>query len=300
MKHTTIAIIGAGGVGTTIAYALLLKSIAGEILLVDTQDNKCSGEVLDLHDVLSFSTCSNIRKATYKEAAQTDIIIICAGAKQKPGQTRTELFDINKGIIADIIKNLSSINPQAILIMVTNPLDALTTIAQKISGLPQNQIFGAGTFLDSQRLRSIIAQEVKVAEQSVNAYVIGEHGDTQFVAWSTAEIGAAPLNNFPIFTQQKLDELAKKAKDRAYDIINLKGSTFFGIGTCAAYFCEIIIHNKRQVLPLSVFRKEFDVSLSVPVILGEKGIEEVLLPNLSTTEKQSLEKSAQAIKKLLN
>jgi L-lactate dehydrogenase len=277
----------------------MLKSIAGEILLVDMQDDKCSGEVLDLHDVLSFSTCSNIKKATSKEAGQADIIIICAGAKQKPGQTRAELFQTNKNVIIDIIKGLSPINPRAILIVVTNPLDALTTIAQKISGLPQGQVFGAGTFLDSQRLRSLIAQEVKVSEQSVNAYVIGEHGDSQFVAWSTAEIGAAPLNNFPIFTQQKLDEIAKKAKDRAYDIINLKGSTFFGIGTCAAYFCEIIIHNKRQVLPLSVYRKEFDVCLSIPVILGEKGVEEALPLNLTTTEKQSLEKSAQAIKSLL-
>lgn len=299
MKHTTIAIIGAGGVGTTIAYALLLKSIAGEILLIDTQDDKCRGEVLDLHDVLSFSTCSNIKKATFKEAAQADIIIICAGTKQKPGQTRAELFDVNKDIITDIIKNLAPINPQAILIMVTNPLDALTTIAQKISGLPQNQVFGAGTFLDSQRLRSLIAQEVNVSEQSVNAYIIGEHGDTQLVAWSVAEIGAAPIKNFPIFTQQKIDKITKNVTDKAYEIINLKGSTFFGIGTCAAYFCEMIIHNKRQIIPLSVFIKEFGLCLSMPVILGEKGIEQILPLNLSAQEKQLLAKSAQAIKDLL-
>jgi L-lactate dehydrogenase len=295
MKHAKIAIIGAGRVGTTTAYALMLKNLVGEILLVDIDPNRCRGEIFDLSDTLSFSATSRVREATLEQAGQADIIIMAAGVAQKQGQSRTELLETNYDIVSSVMQQMRPINPQAIFIMVTNPVDLMTLCAQEHSTLARNQIFGSGTLLDSTRLQLTIADKAGVAEESVHAYILGEHGDTQFPAWSCAQISGVPLLEFPGITTKDLDLIAEQTKNKVYDIILCKGSTFFGIATCVAAMCESIIFDQKKVFTLSVFNEEFGICLSMPAVLGERGIEKILPIPLSEGEQKQFTASAQAL-----
>lgn len=300
MKHSKIAIIGAGSVGSTTAYALLLKKITAEIILVDINENRCHGEILDLSDTLSFGNTSQISTGTAQDAGRADIIIIAAGKAQTPGQTRADLWQSNATIITNIINSIKPINPQAIIIMVTNPLDALTGLTQSLSGLPHNQVFGSGTFLDTLRLRGIIAQKINIDPASVNAYVIGEHGDSQCVAWSSADIAGTPIEKFPGITKKDLEIFTQQTKDKAYEIIACKGSTFFGIATCVAAICEAIIFNQNTIMPLSIYIPEYNSYLSMPAVLGENGIQKIIPIPLNNDEKQKLYESSQQLQKLVN
>ncbi|PKN03706.1 L-lactate dehydrogenase [Candidatus Dependentiae bacterium HGW-Dependentiae-1] len=296
MKHSKIAIIGAGRVGTTTAYALMLKNIVAEILLVDIDPNRCQGEIYDLADTLSFSTASNIHAATLKEAGRADIIVVTAGIAQQPKQSRTALIEVNQKIVTNILSDLKPINPHAIILMVTNPVDLMTLCAQEHAGLPHAQVFGSGTFLDSKRLQLAIANHVGVAEESVHAYVLGEHGDTQFPAWSCAQISGIPLLKFPGINEKDLAKIGVQTKNKAADIILCKGSTFFGIAICVAAMCESILFHQKKVFTLSVFNQEFGVCLSLPVVLGGRGIEKILPIPLSDSEQKQFTASAQALR----
>ena len=298
MEHAKIAIIGAGAVGSTTAYALILKNIAGELILIDINKELCKGQVHDLSDALPFSTTSQVRVGTLKDAAQADIIIISAGKRQKVGQKRIELLKTNCAIMQQIISDMKPINPEAIIIIVSNPLDTLTLCAQQASDLDRSQVFGTGTFLDTQRLRGILSKKLTIAEQSIHAYILGEHGDTQFAAWSTATIAGIPIIEFPEITETDLENFAQEAKNRAYEIIECKGATYFGIATCVAAICENIIYDTKRVLPLSVYTEAFKVCLSMPAVLGESGIEQILPPPLSAKEQLQLENSAEYLQKL--
>ncbi|HLJ31702.1 MAG TPA: L-lactate dehydrogenase [Candidatus Babeliales bacterium] len=298
MKHSKIAIIGAGIVGSTTAYALILKKITAEIILVDIDETRCHGEILDLSDAISFNGTSMVRAGTAQDAAKADIIIITAGKAQNPGQTRQELFAANKTIISNIFTTIKPINPDAVIIMVSNPLDCLTLLAQSLSGLPRNQVFGTGTFLDTLRLHEIIAQKLNIAPQSINAYVLGEHGDSQFVAWSSAEIAGIPVAQYPGIEHKNLEQFSQQVKDKAYNIIACKGSTSFGIATCIATICQAIIFNQKIIIPLSVYIQEHTVCLSMPAILGENGIENILAIPLSENEEQKLLYCAQQLQSI--
>ncbi len=298
MTHSKIAIIGAGIVGSTTAYALLLKKITAEIILVDINETRCHGEILDLSDAMFFNGTSQVRAGTPQDAAQADIIIITAGKPQNPGESRLDLLKTNKAVIADIFANIKPINPQTIIIIVTNPLDPLTMLAQTLSGLPRNQVFGTGTFLDTLRLRGFIAEKTGVAPGSVNAYVIGEHGDSQCVAWSSAEIAGTPISKLPGMKKKDLDLIAQQVKDKAYEIIQCKGSTSFGIAACVAAMCEAIIFDQKIVMPLSTYVPEYKICLSMPAVLGENGIEKVLPIPLSDNEQKKLQNSAQQLHNL--
>jgi len=298
MKKSKVAIIGAGNVGSTTAYAIMLKNLASEIILVDINEIHCIGEIYDLDDALSFSYTSSIKKGTPQQAAQADIIIITAGKKQEPGQDRRALLETNKKVISDIFNSLKPVQKHAIVIIVTNPLDILTLHAQQVSGLSEKQVFGSGTYLDSQRLRGFIAKKLNVAEQSVEAYILGEHGDTQFPAWSCADIGGAPIKNFKQMTESVLHDMAEETRLKAYEIIKCKGATFFGIATCVADICENIIFNQKRIMPLSIFVKELGVCLSLPVVLGAHGIEKILELPLDNKEKELLKKSAESLEKM--
>ncbi len=299
MKHSKIAIIGAGTVGSTIAYTLLLKTITAEVILVDIDQTRCHGEILDLSDAMAFNGTSMIRAGTPTDASQADIIIITAGKPQNPGETRLDLFTTNKAIITDIFTSIKPINPQAIIIMVTNPLDPLTMLAQKLSDLPTHQVFGTGTFLDTLRLRGLIAQKTDVAIESVNAYVVGEHGDSQCAVWSSADIAGKPITQFPGIQQKDLDIIAQQVKDKAYEIIQCKGSTAFGIAACVTKICEAIIFNQKIVIPLSTYIKDYKTCLSMPAILGENGIEKILSMTLNDNEQKIVSDSAQQLHKFL-
>jgi L-lactate dehydrogenase len=297
MVNKKIAIIGAGSVGSTIAYALILKNINAEILLVDIDEKRCKGEVLDLSDAL-FCSAAKIKNSRVQDASQADIIIIAAGARQKPKQSRTDLIAINRFIIAAILEQIRPIKQHAIIIMVTNPVDILTFDAQQFSGLPRNQVFGSGTFLDTVRLHGILAKKLNIAMQSINAYILGEHGDTQFAAWSIANIAGVPLLNFPQINKKILTQIAEEARKKAYEIISCKGATYYGIAACVTTICQAIILDQKLVIPLSCYIPTFNICLSIPIILGGKGIEQILEIPLNKIEQQQLIKSAEYLQKL--
>lgn len=296
MKHTKIAIIGAGAVGSTTAYALMLRNLAAEIILVDINDLRCKGEMLDLSDTLSFSVSSNIHVGTMQEARHANIIIFSAGIPQKSGQSRAELLVTNKKVVQSVFEQLQPINPETIIIMVTNPVDVLTLLAQNINGLPRTQIFGTGTLLDSLRLRGVLSHTLGVAEQSVDAYVLGEHGDSQFAAWSCAHVAGAPIASFPEITHEKLIAIEQATRQKALDIIACKGATYYGIAACVSLMCESIIFDQKRVLPLSTYHENLGVCLSLPVVLGERGIEKTIPLKLDAHEEKMLYQSAKCIK----
>jgi len=296
MRQTKIAIIGAGAVGSITAYALILKDIPAEILLVDINEQRCKGEVLDLSDALGFSYCSKITKGTLKDTKDAEIIIICAGVPQKPDQSRAELVHTNKKIVTSIIKDLKPIPENQIILMVTNPVDAMTYFVLKESGLPENQVFGSGTFLDTERIKGLIAEKLKVQHRSIQMSVLGEHGDSQVPIWSTAQIDGMPILDFQAMEHDDLEYFAQKTKQKAYDIIKYKGATFFGIAACICRLCEAIVFDQEKIFPVSAFVKDFDVCLSLPAIIGHGGIKDLTEIVLSEQEKEKLFASAKKIR----
>ncbi|MCC7415200.1 MAG: L-lactate dehydrogenase [Epsilonproteobacteria bacterium] len=294
MQKPVIAIIGAGAVGSTAAYALMY-TLSAEIVLIDLNEHKCNGEVQDLEDAGSMSDGSTIRAGTIGDARQADIVVITAGIAQKPGQTRLELLKTNYEIVGSIMQSMHPIKKSTIIIVVTNPVDILTRYVQEISGLPNNQVFGSGTFLDTQRLRCSLAEHFSINPSSIHAYVLGEHGDTQFVPWSTAMIGTAPLCSFSI-DEQALAAMAHKAQRKAYEIISCKGFTSFGIASAVATYCEAIIGDTKRVIPLSCFIEELSVCLSMPAVLGLRGIEQIVRPPFNAQEQEKLCASVQVVR----
>ncbi|KAI9095194.1 lactate dehydrogenase/glycoside hydrolase [Phlyctochytrium arcticum] len=294
-----IAIVGgAGSVGATAAYAILLKRVASELILVDLNEKACEAQVLDLSDA-AFLADTKVRVGNYKEAGQADIVIITAGAKQRPGETRVELIGRNRDILASCIDQMKPFKPSTVLLLVSNPVDVLTYFAQKLSGLPHKQVLGSGTFLDSARLRSTLAAKLDVAETAVHAYVLGEHGDSQFVAWSSAHVANSPLLSFPQIKALDLQKVADDVKNKAYKIIEAKGATYFGIGGVAASICESIIFDHRHIRPLSHFIPELNVCLSFPVVLGHEGVKQTLKPPLTESEEKLLQESVKSMRSVI-
>lgn len=295
MKQPTIAIIGAGAVGSTTAYTCMMNT-AAKILLVDINTKRCAGEIDDLADALPFGTASEIAQGTIQQAGQADIIVIAAGIPQKPGQSRLELLQTNKKIMQSLIHEMQPINKQSIIIIVTNPVDILTRLVQEIAGLPRQQIFGSGTLLDTQRLRGLISKKIAIDPRSIHLYVIGEHGDSQCVAWSAADVGGVPLSQFHELTPQELDALAKQAREKAYAIINCKGFTSFGIAACVAAYCQNILCDQKRIVPVSCYVESFGVCLSMPAVLGKNGVEHILDIQLSDEEQVKLKQSAAVVR----
>lgn len=294
-----IAIIGAGRVGSTVAYSLLMKNCASEIIMVDTHQERCEGEVRDLADTLAFCQTSRIIQGTFKDAAQADIIIVCAGKAQEPGQTRMELLDTNKEIIASIMRNLEPINPSALVIIVTNPLDVMTYVAQQNSSLPHTHIFGTGTWLDTQRLRRYLGAALKVSPSSLDTLIIGEHGDDQCIVWSHTLCGGTPITEMGLSDHQ-LTEIARNARNEVYAIIEKKCGTYYGIAACVTDICQNIIFDRKTIMPLSVFVSEFNICLSIPVVVGAQGIERYAPMSLNAQERACLETTAKKLGAILH
>lgn len=293
---TTIAIIGTGAVGTATAYACIMRNVCAEIMLVDIDEHRCQGEAMDLEDALSFSEASKVTRATLQQAAQADIIIIAAGKPQKKGQPRTELLEANQSIIKGIIDQLQPINPKAILIMVTNPVDTLTWYAQKLSKLPKQQVFGSGTLLESQRLRNLISQKVNIAEESIHAYIVGEHGDSAFAVFSAAHIAGSPLTKF--LEPAELEKLAAQAKQKVYDIIACKGFTNYGVASCVAATCENIIFDQKRIMPVSYYMPEYDICMSIPAAIGAQGVTQTFMPSLNHDEEALFKKTVAKLQEM--
>lgn len=297
-----IAVIGAGAVGATTAYTLMLKNLAAEIILVDVNEAKEEGEVMDMDDILSYIETGSIRTANFKEVADADIIVLTAGAAQKPGETRLDLVNKNKAICESIFKSIGKIKSTAIIIVVANPVDIITYLVQNISGLDQNRVFGTGTSLDTARLRTEIGKALGVSAQNVDGYVLGEHGDTEFDAFSTVSIGGISIKDLKL-PKAKLSEIEDKVKNAAYEIINRKGATFYGIAMTVADIVEAVLFDQHKILPLSVRLDGWNgisgVCLSAPAVVCRQGIEKIWPVKLNFSEKRRLQNSAKAIKKYL-
>lgn len=295
MKQPTIALIGLGNVGSTIAHTLLMTTPGITIMLVDINESKCKGEEQDLDDANAAMGSLRIVTGTLPNARQADVIIISAGIGQTTGQTRLELLETNKKIVQTIINDMHPINKDAIIIVVTNPVDILTHYVQQWSDLPRTQVFGSGTLLDTVRLKEILSKKMNINPLSINIDIVGEHGDSQCVAWSSATVNSISLEKiFPLSNAEK-DALEYEVSHKAYDIIACKGSTSFGVAACVELYCHAILYDEKKVIPVSCFHEEYNATFSSPAVIGKKGIEKIIMPTLNNDEKKQLQKSVKIL-----
>jgi L-lactate dehydrogenase len=294
MRHT-IGIIGIGSVGSSIANMIIHLNIPADLILLDKDENRCAGEVRDLSDSLGFSLTSRVFQGTYEDIKKAHIVIISAGRSQKSGESRLELLGTNKAVIDEIAAKLAGLREDAIVIMVTNPLDILTLCILKELDIPRKQIFGTGTYIDSQRLRNVLSLELSLSVRSIEAFVLGEHGDSQVVAWSATRIAGNSVEQFGITSQRQV-VLAERVKKIAYEIIEVKGAAFFGIASIVGRLCEMILYSDRHIVPLSWYHEEYGACMSLPVLLTEKGIEKIPPLAYSKKELTELEKSAELLR----
>lgn len=295
-----IGIVGCGKVGMTAAYALLMQGVPNELVLVGRCKDDLEGEQLDLEHGLNFLHPAKITSTdNYADLAGADVVIFTAGAAQQPGQTRLDLAAANIKIMSSIIPEVLKYAPEAIILMVTNPVDILVNEAYKLTHARYGQILGTGTTLDTARFRFHLSELLNVNSRSIHAYILGEHGDSSFPVLSSATVGGQPLLSFPGMTEVKAREAYDKAKNAAYTIIQTKGATFYAIGVVVSHIAKTILSDAKSVLPVSVpldnYHGVSDVSLSVPCIVGRGGVEQVLYIPLSDQEKQQLQTSAAAL-----
>ncbi len=286
------------------AYSILHRGEVSELVLHGRKLDEIIGEELDLEHGMSFLPYTKI-KATddYKDIAGSDIVVITAGAAQKPGETRLDLTQKNVAIIESIIPEVVKHAPEAVILIVSNPVDILTYRAYQIAGLPKGRIFGSGTTLDTARFRFHLSEFLHVNPQSIHAYILGEHGDSSFPALSSASIGGQPLMTMDNFSEERAWKAYDKARDAAYKIIQSKGATYYGIGTVISYIVSKILRDSRSILPVSVPLHQYygysGVALSVPSIIGRSGVTESLEIKLDWEEKRRLEKSVVTLKQYL-
>jgi L-lactate dehydrogenase len=306
---TKVAVVGAGSVGATIAYACLIRGIGRTIALYDIDAAKTRAEVLDLNHGLQFVPQATVVGSDDIEVCRdADLVAITAGAKQKPGQTRLELAEANVALCKALVPRLLEVAPDAILLLVTNPVDVITYAALRYSDLPPRRVFGSGTVLDSSRLRLLVADHCGVAVQSVHAYIAGEHGDSEIPLWSSAAIGSVPLLAWEVPGRPPLDAAAREDIHRrvvgaAGEIIRGKGATNYAVGLASARIIEAVLYDQRQVLPVSSLLDGqagiHDVCLSLPSVVDRLGVELVLPSPLSEGEITGLRRSADMVKDVI-
>src|SRR5687767_2497765 len=304
-RPNKIAIVGAGSVGATVAYACLIRGVGKQIAIYDVNRKKVDAEVLDLNHGLQFVPMAIVEGSDdVAVCSGADVVVVTAGAKHKPGQTRMDLAGANAAICRDLIPKLVNVAPNAVLLLVTNPVDVITYVTLKLSGLPARRVLGSGTVLDSSRFRFLIARRCNVAVQNVHAYIAGEHGDSEIPLWSSASIANVPLKDWAVPGHGKLTvrdrvEIFENVKTAAAQIIEGKGATNYAIGLATAKILEAILHDEQRVLPVSSLLKDYqgidDVCLSVPSIVNRGGVEQALHVPLNDAELAGLKNSADTI-----
>ncbi|MEI6581109.1 MAG: L-lactate dehydrogenase [bacterium] len=296
-----IAVIGAGAVGSTIAYSLMVKNLASEIILIDVNKDKEKGEVLDISDALSFSEIGGVKAGDYKDAKEADILILTAGIAQKPGESRLDLVTKNKAIVSSVFKEIGELKSTAIILVVSNPVDVMTYLAQEISGLSKNQVFGTGTSLDSARLRSNLSKRFDIDSKQIDGFVLGEHGDSEFVAWSTVSVGGKPIRE--ILKEEDMNKISDEVKNEVYEIIKEKGATFYGIAMVVTDIVEALIFDQNKILPVTCRLDNWNgvsgVCLGATAVVGSSGIIKPWLIELNDEEKAKFQESANKIKQYL-
>jgi len=300
-----VGLVGTGLVGSSFVYATLIKELATEIVLIDIDNEKAVGEMMDFNHGLSFSKPVKITAGTYSDLAGAQVVVIAAGASQRPGETRLNLLARNVKIFRSIVSEVVRCNPDGIILIATNPVDILTFISLKESGLPPSKVIGSGTILDTSRFRFLLGQYYGVDARSVHAYIIGEHGDSEIPLWSLANIGGVRLQEFaPLqnkqYNQSDMDKLFISVRDAAYEIIKRKGATYYAIGLGLVAIVETILGNYRSVLSVSTLMTGqygvTDMSLSLPCVVGGNGVEEILTLNLDGNEEEGFRSSAGKLK----
>ena len=303
------AIIGCGFVGASSAFSLVHKGLFSELVLIDANHAKAEGEAMDLSHGRPFTSPMKIYAGSYDDISDCSLIIITAGANQKPGETRLDLVHKNVAIFKSIIPEITKRNFEGILLIVANRVDILTYAALKISGYPKERVLGSGTVLDSARFRYLLSEHLNVDSRSVHAYIIGEHGDSELAVWSSANVSGIGINDFCELRghyehDEAMDRIYRTVRDSAYEIIERKGATYYGVAMAVSRIAESIIRNEHSVLPVSsLMEGEYgltDLCISVPTIVSAKGAEQVLEIPLSQEEKEKLQKSAAELKKVLD
>lgn len=294
-----VTIIGAGMVGSTVAYSLVLQNMVDEIAIIDLNEGLLRAQTMDLQHAVPFVDRVNVTMGTYDDCTDSRVVVITCGAAQKPGESRLDLVQKNAAIIKDIVPQVFAKNPDAIVIMVTNPVDVLTRLAISLFPEKKNRIFGTGTVLDSARLRHLLGQKLQISAQSIHAYILGEHGDSEFPAWSTATVGNARLEDSTMLSEEDKVRIFDEAKNAAYAIIEGKQSTYYAIGAGCAHVVYAVMRDEKVVLPVShavdgVYGLS-DVCLSMPAIVGAEGIENRLHVPLNEVEQELLHKSASVL-----
>lgn len=304
-----IAIIGCGFVGSACAFALMQSGLFSEMVLIDSNEERAEGEALDISHGLPFSKPMQIYSGTYDDITDAGIIAITAGAGQKPGESRLELVHKNVEIFKSIIPEISKRNYKGILLIVSNPVDIMTYTALKLSGLPSNQVFGSGTVLDTARLKYLLGEHLGVDARSVHAFILGEHGDSEIAAFSSANVSGIELKKFCDFAcktdkhEEAMKEIAEDVKLSAYEIIKKKGATYYGIAMSVRRICEAIILDQKSILPISCLQNGKNgienVVLSMPMIVGKHGAERSVEISLSEEERQAIKNSADMLKGII-
>lgn len=309
IENSKLTVIGAGAVGSSLAYAALIRNSAREVVLYDIDGARAEAEVLDLAHGTLFTGSSAITGGSDLDlVAGSNVVVITAGAKQKPGQTRLELADVNVNIIRDLMPKLVERAPEAVYVIVSNPCDVLTVAAQRFSGLPASRVFASGTVLDSSRLRWLLARRLHVAASSTHAMIIGEHGDSEFALWSQASIGPVPLTHWDAgngpLPLEELDQIAEDVKNAAYAVIAGKGATNYAIGLSGARIVEAVLRDEGAVLPVSTVLDDYHgvsgVALSVPSVVDARGVSRVIEVPFSREEQAKFTASAEAMRRSLD
>ena len=300
-----IAIIGSGLVGSTSAYSLAAAGLARELVLCDINRNRAEAEALDILHATPYTFPCRIKSGTYKDMSGADIIIITAGIHQNPGETRLNLFEKNAEIFKDIVKGIAAYAADSLILVASNPVDLLTSYLAKEAKLPVSRIIGSGTILDTARFRTILGSYLRLAPQSIHAYVLGEHGDSEVLIWSAALAGNMPLESYAAEAGISLNAEIKnhidsEVRNAAYKIIAGKGATYYGIAAGLTRICKAIAYNENAILTVSALHNEIevvkDICLSLPAVINRDGISRILYPELSASEHALLRQSAEKIR----
>ena len=301
------AIIGCGFVGSASAFALMQSGLFSELVLIDANHDKAEGEAMDIAHGLPFAGQMKIYAGDYDDIVDAAVIIVTAGAAQKPGETRLDLVNKNVNIFKSIIPEIAKRNYKGILLIVANPVDILTYTAVKLSGLPENRVIGSGTVLDTARLKYALGEHLEVDSRSVHSFIIGEHGDSEIVAWSSTNVSGIPVNDFCELRghfnhEEAMHRIADDVKNGAYDIIEKKGATYYGIAMSVKRICECIMRDEKSILPISsMMHGEYgisDICLSMPTVVGREGVETRVPIQLNEQEESALSASAEQLSKV--
>lgn len=299
-----VALVGDGAVGSSYAYAMMQQGIAEEFVIIDVVKEHTEGDALDLEDAQVFTSPKHVYSGDYDDCSDADVVVITAGAPQKPGETRLDLVNKNLKIMQSIIKPLVASGFDGIIVVAANPVDILTYAAQKFSGFPKERVFGSGTSLDTTRLQVALGNKLGLDPRSINAYIMGEHGDSEFAAYEEATVGSVPLISLAKKAGLSMDDLFQiedDTRNKAYEIINRKGATFYGIGTALMRITKAILNDENAVLPVGApMNGEYglnDIYIGTPAVVNASGIAQVLEVPLSDSEMKKMQDSAATLKK---